>query len=552
MTVHIVWMSLRPETPAHGYWDQAILDRLFAGLMWRPSGWPDFTHHEDIAEVPDGEGAIVVVPARHHVEHASGVTDAIARLPWVLLILCGDEEGVFPVDQVTHTNMRVWVQTPQPGRTYPPGTRWLPNGPAPDAYTMTPPNVPNDIPWSFSGQVTHPRRRECVSMLRGCGIDGTLVATAEFAAGLNHEDYYRLLSRTKIAPCPSGPVTSDTFRLWEALNAECVPIVDASPSHGGPGYWPMVLGVHPIPVVESWADAIPVMRDVLDKWPRKAVEVGAWSLWRDRELAYDLMEDLETLTGQVMRGGCRDEITVLVPTSPIPSHPSTVIINEVIDSIRKQLPNAEILIMCDGVREAQEDRRQEYTEYLYELIRLCRCEWSNVLPVVYEKHMHQAEMARRILDHVSTPMVLYVEHDCPIDGPINWEGLSNAIELRDAHVIRLHHESRIIPEHEHLMIGEARDVNGVVLAPTIQWSQRPHLASTRVYRQILFDHFTKGEQAMIEDRMHGVVQDAWNIFNYEGWNRFKLWIYHEVDPIHGIKRSWHLDGRGEDPKWVEG
>ena len=27
-------------------------------------------------------------------------------------------------------------------------------------------------------------------------------------------------------PCPSGPATPDSFRLWEALEAGCVPIAD--------------------------------------------------------------------------------------------------------------------------------------------------------------------------------------------------------------------------------------------------------------------------------------------------------------------------------------
>ena len=45
----------------------------------------------------------------------------------------------------------------------------------------------------------------------------------------------------------------------------------------------------------------------------------------------------------------RDLVTVLIPVSPIPSHPSTEVLDVTIDSIRTRLPDAEIIIMFDGV-----------------------------------------------------------------------------------------------------------------------------------------------------------------------------------------------------------
>ena len=57
---------------------------------------------------------------------------------------------------------------------------------------------------------------------------------------------------------------------------------------------------------------------------------------------------------------------MIVTTSPVPSHPSTSDIEHTIGSIREHLPTAEIVIVADGVRQEQQDRRKTYEHYLRE------------------------------------------------------------------------------------------------------------------------------------------------------------------------------------------
>jgi hypothetical protein len=83
-------------------------------------------------------------------------------------------------------------------------------------------------------------------------------------------------------PCPSGPVTPDTFRLWESLEAGCVPIVDATcPKSGFPdGFWPYTLhSVPPFPIIYDWKDLPDMIEAELNKWPFNAVALGGW--WRE-------------------------------------------------------------------------------------------------------------------------------------------------------------------------------------------------------------------------------------------------------------------------------
>ena len=63
-----------------------------------------------------------------------------------------------------------------------------------------------------------------------------------------------------------------------------------------------------------------------------------------------------------------DNLTAIIPTSPIKSHPDTSIIEETIKSIRHHLPDSEIIVTFDGVREEQEDLLEEYTEFKKQML----------------------------------------------------------------------------------------------------------------------------------------------------------------------------------------
>lgn len=235
-------------------------------------------------------------------------------------------------------------------------------------------------------------------------------------------------------------------------------------------------------------------------------------------------------------------ITVVVPTSPIPSHPDTRIIDETIATIRTHLPTSEIILMIDGVREEQKHFRKNYQEYTRRILWKANNEWGNCTPLLFEEHEHQARMTRKALQLVKTPSILYVEHDTPItpDREIPWEKLSNYTTAGKANMIRLHHEALVLDVHKHLMIGEPE----ADIWATYQWSQRPHLASTEFYKQILEDYFPPLAKTMIEDRMYGVLEEAYRHQGKAGWNKFKLWMY---NPEGDIKRSYTTDGReGED------
>lgn len=568
MKIPVVWLSYHEVDPpawaptvrvkAGGprdlYWDQGQLMGIFDGTLWWPPGKPAFAHYTGFPNV-ELEGAVVVLPGRWHRDDLHRLNADLARLSWCLLILTGDEDATFPWQGIHHRNLRIWLQTPQPV-DYPPEVYRLGNGWPPQCPLMLPEAPPDKVlSWFFAGQVTHPEREACVSALQAQGWEpgdnGMLVRTRAFATGLAQEEYYRRLSAAKIAPCPGGPATPDTFRFWEALEAGTVPVVLRDP------YWPALFGEKPpFPQIGDWSGFSAICNDILAGWPRAANVVGAWWARKRREMAYRLLSDLEELGAMSTPAdgtwpyAPSDLVTVLVPTSATPGCPSTEILETTIDSIRAQpgLERAEIIIMADGLRPEHAERAGAYEEYRRRLLWLAGRRWHNVLLLLFDEHLHQSGMLREALPEVRTPLILFVEHDTPLVGPINWPGLVRALRSGRANVIRLHHEDRILPDHLYLMPPpvEEIDVEGVPLLRTAQWSSRPHLARADFYRDLVDRYFGREARTFIEEVMHGAVDHAWREEGEGGWSRFRLWIYapSESGPMGGIKRSTHLDARG--------
>lgn len=509
------------------YWDYAMLKGYFDQSIWRCAGAYDLEDHPNV----------IVLSGRHHKDDIDRINLDLGRLDWVVLFIMGDEEGSFPVEKISHPRIDIWVMSPTPGRHdrhhklgsgYPPQLRKqkLEFGKRP-------------LEWFFSGQVTHFEREQMYEVLKDLPR-GELNPTEGFTQGYPHDVYYKKMVSAKAIPAPAGPFTPDSFRAFEALELGCVPCVSAKPRPDYPdGYWQQ-FGYIPFPVISDWNGLPHEITTIREQWPEISNKVYSWWQGYKRDQAYEIQDSIKRYIGERPMETLEDKITVLIPTSPIPSHPSLEIIEQTIESVRERLPNCEILIMCDGIREEQEHYRATYNQYLAKLLWKCNWEWNNILPIVYGEHLHQAEMTRRTLEKVKTPAILFVEHDCPLEGEIPFEELVNPILFRRMDVIRLHHETKIGDYHKHLMLDSSPiDLMGVPLVRTVQWSQRPHLANTNYYRQIIARHFPTDSRSMIEDLMHSVAQS-------NPWDDHRIAIYHNDG---NIQHSITSDGRQSDPKF---
>lgn len=520
-------------------WDQVLLDDLISGAFY-----PHGLEFEGLDAYPaEAAGILLVIPGRYYASHTAAITEAISRYRWVLAFRVGDEEDLFDIAAVKHPNIRWWIQTPRVGKDY--GTaRFLPLGYTPHFAALPAQSPEKSLDVFLSAQCTHARRAQAFDALARVPRSKRVRATGGFTQGMPAEEYAEFMAAARIAPAPSGAVSPDSFRAYEALEAHTIPIVDdISPAYDSRGYWERMFPGSPMPVIRDYDDLPGWIDDVVADYPRLANRITAWWMATKRRMAAALREDLIDLG--VSLTDSRQPITVLVTCSPIRSHPRTVILEETIASVRAQLPDAEIVLTFDGVRAEQEDRRVDYEQFILRALWLADHQWRNVLPIIHDEHLHQAVCAKRALEHVQTPLLLFVEHDTPVTGDIPWVDISETILAGDANVLRLHHEASVLEPHRYLMLDDQpQKVRGVPMQRTIQWSQRPHLASVAWYRSLLDRWFPGDEKDFIEDRVYGRLIEDHKRDGDMGWLGWRTWIY---TPDGNIQRSYHSDGRaGED------
>jgi len=284
--VNVVWLSYhQPEIINRGYWDQALVEEFLEG----------YDHRSDFKNIKGG--AVVVLNGRTHVEDIDQLNKDISKLDWVLFIDTGDEEALFPITEVKHPRMKVWAQLPRQGaydHTY-----HLPNGYRPETRQVLKQigQVERKLDWFFAGQINHQRRSDCMDVLKQMQ-GGEYVETYSFGhEKVNYLTYMSKLAETKIAPCPSGIESPDSFRLYEALEAGCIPVVDAySTNNPVPGFWKYLLGDNvPFPIISEWSVFPTLSRQLLHDWPHNANKIFAWWLLKKNDIKHQLEKDIKEL-----------------------------------------------------------------------------------------------------------------------------------------------------------------------------------------------------------------------------------------------------------------
>lgn len=216
-----------------------------------------------------------------------------------------------------------------------------------------------------------------------------------------------------------------------------------------------------------------------------------------------------------------------VLTSPMPSCPKTFIIDETIASVRERMPDEKILVLVDGFREGQGCSEEDYAEYRKRVTE----KYNST--IVFDSWQHQSGMMRKALGVVDTPFLLFMENDVPLTGEIPVGKLLKILERDDVNSVRMFHYERVHPDHQY-MFGNPRDVDGVPMMPTYQFSARPHFAKVEYYRKIMREYFKPNDHEFIEEVMHPICRND----NWTNWH--KLWVY---APGTNFIRSLHSDGR---------
>jgi hypothetical protein len=240
----------------------------------------------------------------------------------------------------------------------------------------------------------------------------------------------------------------------------------------------------------------------------------------------------------VMRQGARpftpaDEfvqvnLTTVIFTSPVPSHPSTWLLENVYDSIRYHLPNMRIVVLADGT---DGDEPGSYVEFKNQARRKG---WE--LLAFKGRHLQSLMLREALLNVVKTPLVMVAEGDWGLRKLyVDWCGIAEVLldptcryKLVQLRQDRLGDWELTSRDHS---FGALECYHGVNLLPTT-WFQCPtHVANSDWYRRLvpfmLTPQFLERDELTEGMRFIGALDE--------------MACYIPPGPMMG--RCYHLDGR---------
>lgn len=253
----------------------------------------DFRHHRLLAR------NMYVVENKLNGDHTGYYEEASRRGCNVVLLHFGD--GAFRENRDAYAHcVQVWRHHWSAEMAAMPTVRYLPLGfkagfARPGGTT---PAAGRPHLWGFAGDVNKTTRKAMLDAMRVLGPGAEHLTDRWLSPdALPVQGYRAFMDSIVFAPCPKGFVSPDSFRLFEALEAGCIPIVERK-GPGLPDYYAAAFGPHPIPTIDDWREAPALIRAIQDGGETEALRLSCAAWWQEYRLRV------------------RDEISAALPPHP--------------------------------------------------------------------------------------------------------------------------------------------------------------------------------------------------------------------------------------------
>ena len=273
--------SFNKNDCASDKWDYGLLKEIFDKYE---------IDQVKVTSIPKTDRGFVVVPGPQNLGYEEDVNKQIQKLSRVVLFITGDEEGKFDITKINHPNISIWIQYPhEKHKDY---NKFFIG--VPQHLKSNLPDYPiKEYDIYFGGQITHQRRKQLSHVMPN--LPNALYKPTEgFAQGEQPKDYYRTLSKAKVAPAPAGAQVIDTFRFFEAIEMLALPVGDLVNSKGEMiDYFNYVYPKEiPIEKVFDWNKLIKLLPSLINKYPNNMHQVVCWWIKYKRDLSLRIMRDL--------------------------------------------------------------------------------------------------------------------------------------------------------------------------------------------------------------------------------------------------------------------
>jgi len=152
--------------------------------------------------------------------------------------------------------------------------------------------------WAFAGEISGDKPTRSAMYQAMMRVPQGYVHTVSYFYApdcLPKEQYRTLLLDTIFAPASMGYCSQDTFRIYEALESGCIPIVEKFPSD----YFANLFGSYPFLSVNSWDEAPVLINELLaDPVNLENLRAKCYQWWLDYKK--QLKQDLGTFIEEQM------------------------------------------------------------------------------------------------------------------------------------------------------------------------------------------------------------------------------------------------------------
>ena len=273
--------SISPLDSADGKWDYGLIREIFER---------NNVEQITVSDLPHDDRAFVVIPGQGNAGKEKEINKQLSKINKVVLFITGDESARFNVDAIKHNNIKIWIHYPH--KKHAKYSKFFIG--VPQHLKQNLPEYPQkEYDLFFSGQITHSRRQQLARVLADLP-QAKFNPTEGFAQGYSPKEYYREMSKAKIAPAPAGAVVIDSFRFFEAIEMLCLPIGDLKTSSEEKfDFFSFVCpsGV-PVEKLSNWNSISNILSDLLEGYPNNMHKAVAWWIKYKRDLSFKIMEDL--------------------------------------------------------------------------------------------------------------------------------------------------------------------------------------------------------------------------------------------------------------------
>lgn len=192
-----------------------------------------------------------------HAVRQSHILNQLLNDADMTLLHLSDEEGMDGehLYQLLPSDLPIWRNFAIPKLTKLPNVKNFPIGPR--GEFLSSPSLHLDaterrLPCFFSGRLwPNGSRESAIKLFQEYLPDGFYLSTKGFAQGLPLNQYAERMRDSIFALAPPGDRHLDTFRLWEALQAGCIPLLVDQDLQS----YELLMPPHPIPIFRSWYEA---------------------------------------------------------------------------------------------------------------------------------------------------------------------------------------------------------------------------------------------------------------------------------------------------------